>query len=135
MRALALLLLRAWMHTAQMVRKRLTVEDAGALACALPGVVEATSYGTRSWKVGRKFLMREKERMDNVLVVVTDSVDEQEFLIERDPDAYFITDHYRGYSAVLVRLAKITRPVLAAHIERVWRARATKKQIAAYDQE
>ena len=116
-----------------MARKKLSLDDAGDIACALPGVVESTSYGTRSWKVGRKFLMREKERMDNVVVIVTDSVDEQEFLIERDCDVYFITDHYRGYPAVLVRLAKIDRNTLAAHLERAWRARATKKQIAAYD--
>jgi len=116
-----------------MARKSITVDDAGAIACALPGVMESTSYGTRSWKAGRKFLMREKEGMDHVLVIGTESVDAQEFLIACNPDAYFITDHYRGYPAVLVRLAKISRPVLAAQIEEAWRRVATKTMLKARD--
>ena len=113
-----------------MARKKLTIADAGAIAAALPGVSAGSSYGTRGWKVGKKFLMREKERMDDVLVLKLASVDEQEFLIERDPTAFFITDHYKGWPAVLIRLAAIDRRELAALIEQAWRAAATKKLIA-----
>jgi hypothetical protein len=28
------------------------------------------------------------------------------------PDVYYVTDHYLGYSAVLVRLSRVTRDVL-----------------------
>lgn len=51
-----------------MTRKALTFDDAGAIAIRLPGVTEGASYRTRGWKVGRKFLMREKEGMERVLV-------------------------------------------------------------------
>jgi hypothetical protein len=113
-----------------MARRKLTIDDAGAIAAALPGVTEGTSYGTRGWKVGKKFLMREKERMDDVLVLKLASVDEQELLIERDPGVFFITDHYKGWPAVLVRLGAIDRKALASLIEGAWRAQATKKILA-----
>ena len=112
---------------------RLSFEDVAAIAAGLPGVVEGTSYGTRGWRVGKKFLMRAKEKMDDVLVILTESVDEQEFLIARDPAVYFITDHYRGYPAVLVRLNKVAKRELAALVERAWRRGATKKLLAERD--
>ena len=111
----------------------MTIDEAGAIACAYPGVGEGTSYGTRGWRVGKKFLMREKEKMDGVLVVGLANLDEQEFLIETQPEAFFITDHYRGYPAVLVRVGKIDRKGLTALIERAWRRMATKKMIAERD--
>lgn len=116
-----------------MARKKLTIADAGVIAAALPGVVEGTSYGTRGWKVGKKFLMREKERMDHVLVVKLANVDEQDFMIARDPEVFFITDHYRGWPAVLVRLDRIDRKSLTALIEQAWRAQATRKLIVERD--
>lgn len=113
-----------------MARRKLTIDDAGAIAAALQGVTGGTSYGTRGWKVGKKFLMREKERMDDVLVLKLASVDEQEFLIERDPGVFFITDHYKGWPTVLVRLAAVDRKTLSSLIEGAWRAQATKKFLA-----
>jgi hypothetical protein len=83
--------------------------------------------------VGKKFLMREKERMDHVRVLKLASVDEQEFMLAHDPDVFFITGHYRGWPAVLVRLDRIDRKSLTALIERAWRAQATRKLIAERD--
>lgn len=119
--------------TARKAKRGVTVDEVAAMACALPGVEEGRSYGTRGWRVGKKFMMRQKEKMDEVLVIGTDSIDEQEVLIERDPDVFFITDHYRGYRAVLVRLANIERADLAALIERSWRRSATKTLLAERD--
>lgn len=119
--------------TARKAKRGVTVDEVAAMACALPGVEEGRSYGTRSWRVRKKFMMRQKEKMDDVLVIGTDSIDEQEVLIERDPDVFFITDHYRGYRAVLVRLANIERADLAALIERSWRRSATKTLLAERD--
>ncbi len=116
-----------------MATRKITFDDVGAIACALPGVSEGTSYGTRGWRVGKKFLMRAKEKMDGVLVLGVESLDEQEFLLESDPDVLFITDHYKGWPVLLIRLAKIDRKHLAGLIERAWRRGATKKLIAEWD--
>jgi hypothetical protein len=38
-------------------------------------------------------------------------------LIEKQPDTYYMTSHYRGYATVLVRLAKISRTELSNLLE------------------
>jgi hypothetical protein len=42
---------------------------------------------------------------------------EREFLLAAEPEAYYLTDHYRGYPAVLVRLSKISRQALRERLE------------------
>ncbi len=45
------------------------------------------------------------------LAVRVDFEDRAE-LLTADPDAYYVTDHYVGYSAVLVRLSRVNPEVL-----------------------
>ena len=66
-------------------------------------VVEDIWYRTPALKVRGKALCRLREEGD-VIVFITTSVEEQEYLIASRPDIYFITDHYRGWPAVLARL-------------------------------
>jgi hypothetical protein len=113
--------------------KKLTIEDVADIALAFPGVEEGTSYGTRAWRVRKKFLMRVKERMDDVLVIGVDNLDEKELLLEQSPDLYFTTDHYNGYPALLLRVNRMGRRELKALIERAWRRAAPARLVAAYD--
>lgn len=113
--------------------KKLTFDDVAEIALGFPGVEEGTSYGTRAWKAGKKFMMRAKERMDDVLVVGVDNLDEKELLLEQAPDLYFTTDHYSGYPALLLRVNKMGKRELKAFIERSWRRVATAKMVAAFD--
>ena len=113
--------------------KKLTLDDVHEIAIGFPGVEEGRSYGTRAWRVGKKFMMRAKERMDDVLVVGVDNLDEKELLLEQAPDLYFTTDHYNGYPALLLRVNKMGKRELKAFIERSWRRAATPKLIAAFD--
>jgi hypothetical protein len=41
-------------------------------------------------------------------------------LLAAQPDTYYVTDHYVGHSAVLVRLAKSDRESLAALLQKSW---------------
>jgi hypothetical protein len=41
--------------------------------------------------------------------------------MESAPDIFYITDHYLDYPAVLLRLSKIRKGVLAAVLEESWR--------------
>jgi hypothetical protein len=113
--------------------KKLTLDDVHEIAMGFPGVAEGTSYGTRAWRVGKKFMMRAKERMEDVLVVGVDNLDEKELLLEQAPDLYFTTDHYNGYPALLMRVNRMGKRELTAFIERIWRRSATAKMIAAFD--
>ena|ERR1700722_7219043 len=88
-----------------------TVRDIGL---ALPGVEESTAYGSRALKVNGKLLAglainRSAER--GSLVVRVDDEDRAE-LLAADPDVYYVTDHYVGYNAVLVRLSRVKPDVL-----------------------
>ena len=45
-------------------------------------------------------------------LVVRTGFEQRAELLDAQPDVYYITDHYKGYSAVLVRLASVTPGVL-----------------------
>ena len=54
-------------------------------------------------------------------LMVRVSKDEREERIAKDPDVYYITDHYRSYPALLVRLSKIDQDSLANLLGCSWR--------------
>ena len=110
-----------------------TYDTVRELALALPGVEEGTSYGTPALRVGGKLLARLREDGDS-LVVKTD-FDEREMLMQADPAAFFITEHYRNYPAVLVRLSSIGRAELGDLLERAWRRTAPRRLVASLDAE
>jgi hypothetical protein len=101
------------------------------LARALPEVTLDTWYGTPALKVRGKGFARLKEDGADV-VLVTDGVDEQEALCAAMPDVFHITDHYRGYAAVLARLAALTPALARARLEVAWRRKAPAALVKAH---
>ncbi len=110
-------------------RAGVTFATVRALVLALPATTEATSYGTPSFKVRGRFLLRLKEDGRTIALKVG-SIEEREFLLSADPAVFFITDHYRDYPAVLIRLGAITRPALGEVIEQAWRHLAPRHLVA-----
>jgi len=55
------------------------------------------------------------------------------YLLDNHADAYFVTDHYRGYPAVLARLAVVDRQHLATMLEEAWRQVAPKRLLREHD--
>jgi hypothetical protein len=108
-----------------------TYDDVVAVACSLPGVVQAKSYGTPATKLGSKFLLRLRE--PGVLVLQRPSLDERDALLEADPDRFFISDHYRDHPCVLVRLAQLAPDHFRALFGTIWRERAARAQVRALD--
>lgn len=98
----------------------------------LPEVAEGVWYGTPSLAVRGRSFVRLKEDGASVVFVV-DDVDEQEMLIAATPEVWFITDHYRGYSAVLARLARLTVSEARPRLERAWRKKAPAALIKRFD--
>jgi hypothetical protein len=60
-------------------------------------------------------------------------VADAEALLKGEPDVFFITPHYDGYPAVLVRLEAVDPAQLAELIEDAWRVQAPKRVVAAFD--
>jgi hypothetical protein len=94
------------------------------LATKLPGVTRGTSYGTPALHVRKKFLARLKEDGESVAIKI-DFAD-RDVLLELDPAAFYLTDHYRPYPAMLIRLKEVPRDMLEPILEQAWRRQAPK---------
>lgn len=108
-------------------------DDIREIAHALPGVVDGTSYGTPALKVVGKLFARLHQSMDCV-VLRTELLD-REILLQSAPDAFFITDHYRDYPWILLRIGVVEVRALPDLIERAWRLVASKTLIKKLDDE
>jgi hypothetical protein len=113
-------------------RSRVTLPTVRRLALAFPGVEEGLSYGTPGFRVRGKFLARLWE--DGETLVVKCGDDERDFRMKADPETFFITDHYRGYPTVLVRLGSVTRTDLQDVLEQAWRLNAPRRLVREYEQ-
>src|SRR5450755_3394823 len=80
----------------------------------LPGVQESTAYGAPALKVQGQLLacIPSNRSAEPESLVVRVDFDDRTELLAADPDVYYVTDHYVGYSAVLVRLSRVTPDVL-----------------------
>ena len=96
------------------------------IALSFPGAEEGTSYGYPSYKVAGKFFTRLRDE-DDSLVMIVGSIDERDMLLEANPAVFHITDHYKNYPDVLVRIAKTDEKTLRGMLERRWRDIAPKK--------
>ena len=103
----------------------MTYDAVRRLALSLPKVVEGTSYGTAAFHVGKKFLLCLKE--DGATIALKISFDDRDYLLQAKPQTYFITDHYRNYPAILVRLGKIREREMRDVLQRSWEF-VTKKR-------
>lgn len=104
----------------------MTYDDVRAIALAWPGVEEGTSYGTPALKVKGKLLVRLKEDGDSLVMKGVDT-DERAMLMETEPDVFYITEHYRGWPIVLIRLSNTDADTVEPFLMRQWRAIAPKK--------
>ena len=109
----------------------LTWDDVRRLAMELPGAEEGTSYRTPAMKVRGKLFARLKE--DGETVVLRVNFHERALLLEAEPDVFYITDHYRDYPDVLVRLPAVSEEVMRARLEDSWRLVAPPKLVAQLD--
>lgn len=103
------------------MRAGVSVSAARALLLALPGVQEGRSYGLPAFLLEGKFFARFRDQ-DTVLVLQLGSLDDREVLIRMNDRAFFFTDHYRDYPAVLIRLSAVTRAALKDVMQVAWEA-------------
>jgi hypothetical protein len=112
--------------TAKKSAKGVTAAQLKKIALSFPGANEKPSYGKPSFFIAKKFFTRLRTE-DDSLVVVVDGMDQRDLMLELDPQTYHITDHYKDYPAVLVRMERITPDELQIMLERRWRKIAPKK--------
>jgi hypothetical protein len=95
-------------------------QDARRLLLRLPNVSEGRSYGLPAFLLNGRFLARFRDEQ-TVLVLQLATISERDVLMDLDPRAFFFTDHYRDYPAVLIRLADVPRSIFADVVTEAWR--------------
>jgi hypothetical protein len=86
-----------------------------SIGLELPGVEAVTRYdGSPVLKAGGTFmagLAMHRSAEPDTLVVRAD-VEDRRWLLEDAPETYYLTDYYRPYPLVLVRLSRVDRDAL-----------------------
>jgi len=92
----------------------ITFDTVRKIGLALPGVEESTAYGSPALKVRGKLLacVPTNRSAEPGSLAVRVSLDDRAELLAADPDVYYVTDHYLNYTAVLVRLSRVTPDIL-----------------------
>jgi hypothetical protein len=92
------------------------------LALELPNVEDASSPRGTGFKVGGRLLACEAihQSAEPNSLMVRVSVNQRARLIAENPRAYYVTDHYVKYPAVLVRLSRLSRSELRDLLGTAW---------------
>lgn len=111
--------------------KSMTVDDVRQFLLSLPEVQEGAAYGAPAFRVRGKQLAGLKPQEGVIGLRV--GFDERDLLMEMAPKAFYVTDHYRSYPAVLVRIAEVDPHMLRQLIVQRWREIAPKALVKAFD--
>jgi hypothetical protein len=104
--------------------RRARFKEVAAVGLKLPGVEAATKYdGSPVLKVGGSFMagLATHCSAESDTLVLRSGLEERECLIQDAPDTYYLTDYYRKYPLVLVRLSRITHDALGDLLRVSWK--------------
>ena len=104
----------------------LTKVQARRIALSFPGVYEKSSYGTPAFFVAKRLFTQIGSHKRKDIMLLTQSFEERDHLIEADPDTFYITDHFKNYKGLLARIDRLDATTFRALLERRWRAIAPK---------
>jgi len=123
-----------------------SLDDAAALASALPEVTEGERRGHRTWSVAgkaftweRPFSQADLRRFGDevppagpILAVRTADLADKEAALAAGTKGVFTIPHFDGFAAVLLQLRAVTKRPLRAAIEDAWLACAPPALARAY---
>lgn len=113
-----------------------TLDDAGEIACGLPGVVEGAGRSGRTWLVRdktfaweRPFSKADLRRFGDtpvpaapILAVRVDDLGEKEAVLAAGHKGMFTIPHFDGYAAILIELRAVGKRALRDAIVDGWAA-------------
>ena len=90
----------------------MTPARAREIALSFPGAHERISQGGPEIRVGNELLVRIGTREPDTLMLKTGSLEERDMMLEAKPKLFYITDHFRTYKGLLVRLSALDAKTL-----------------------
>ena len=113
-----------------------SIDEAAAMAMALPEVVEGVRHGNRTWSVGgkgfaweRPFSKADIKRFGDatppagpIFAVRVADLGEKEAVLASEQKGFFTIPHFDGYPAVLIQLAAVGKRALREAILDAWLA-------------
>lgn len=109
----------------------ITFDTVRAIARELPGAVEGTSYGTPAFRVGKTLFARLHQDGESLVIKIDQA--QRAMRMRAAPETFYITDHYRNYPWMLVRLASVEPDDLRDLVEDAWRQCAPERLLADRD--
>ncbi len=113
------------------------------IALALPEVIQGVGSENRlAFEVGGKglawaYIARHAPKARRALVpgviAIRCAMETKEMLLDAAPERFFTDDHYRGYPAILVRLAEIEADELAGLLRQAWKIVAPRAIAKRYE--
>ena len=113
-----------------------TLEDAAAIAMAMPEATEGERWHNRTWSVAgkgfaweRPFSKSDIKRFGDetppdgpILAVRVEDLGEKEAVLGAQQKGFFDIAHFNGYAAVLIQLRVVTKKALREAIVDAWLA-------------
>ena len=126
----------------------LSVDDVARFATALPGVVEGTRFGNRTWFAGdkgqgfvweRPFSKADLKRFGDVtppdgeiIAIRVADLAEREAVLATNVRGFFTIEHFQGYPAFLVQLNQVAVSALREALVDGWLACAPATLASEY---
>ena len=105
-----------------MPRQAVDFEAVRSIGASLPDVKDASSTRGTALKIGRQLMackaIHKSAEPDSLMVRI--SFKRRDELLEQNTKAYYLTDHYEPYPAILVRLPRISRTSLKELLAESW---------------
>jgi len=89
----------------------LSKAEARKIMLSIPGTDERLWFNQPSVFLHDRFLAKTHHKEDAVTLQVG-SMEMRDMMLEAEPELFYITDHYRKFPFVLMRLSALTRTVL-----------------------
>ncbi len=124
----------------------MTIEDVAAMAMALPGVTEGSSYGNRSWNVGKHHIAWERplskadlKRFGDapvpqgpIVALRVEDEHEKRAVLAAGTAGVFTIPHFDGYPAVLVECRLVGKRAMRDLVLDAWLAAAPEPLAREY---
>ncbi len=109
---------------------KVTFDMVREIGLALPDVEDGTIHGSLALKVRGKLLtcMAIHKSAEPGTLAVRIDFEQRSGLLAEAPETYYVTDHYRNYPTVLVRLSRIGRSELRDLLGASWRFVTSRSQ-------